>query len=120
MRKRPISVVVTGLLLAFLAAGRSIAQQAAPSQAPAQEKLVGRALYEKLQRDGRRMMGPPGGAGGFAWTLDGKGSYAFEDGTFKRTDLATGEKAPLFDDARIIAALNAMTGRQEVKLPFNR
>jgi len=120
MRKRPISVVVTGLLLAFLAAGLSIAQQAAPSQAPSQEKLVGRALYEKLQRDGRRMMGPPGGAGGFAWTLDGKGSYALEDGTYKRTDLATGEKTPLFDDARIIAALNAMTGRQEVKLPFNR
>ena len=110
MRKRPISVVVTGFLLAFLAAGQSVAQQAAPSQAPAQEKLVGKALYEKLQRDGRRMMGPPGGAGGFAWTLDGKGSYAFEDGTFKRTDLATCEKTPLFDDAKIIAAIERHDG----------
>ena len=55
-----------------------------------------------------------------AWTPDGKGSYAFEDGTFKRTDILTGEKTPLFDDAKLLAAVNAMTGRQEVKIFFNR
>ncbi len=115
MRKRSMPVVLTGILLALLMAGQAFAQQAAAPQ-----KLVGKALYEKLQREGRRFMGPPGAPGGFAWAIDGKGSYALEDGTFKRTDFATGDKAPLFDDAKIIAAVNAMTGRQEVKLPFNR
>src|SRR5512141_768198 len=67
-------------------------------------------------------MAGPGGlfGGGLAWTPDGKGSYAFEHGTFKRTDILTGEKTPLFDDAKLLAAVNAMTGRQEVKLFFNR
>ena len=102
-----------GLLLAVLLAG----------QAFAQDRIIGKALYEKLQREGRRMMtGGPGGAlgGGLAWTPDGKGSYAFEDATFKRTDVLTGEKTPLFDDAKLLAAVNAMTGRQEVKIFFNR
>ena len=116
MRKRPLPAVLAAALLALLVAGQAFAQQAA---APPQ-KLVGKALYEKLQKEARRFMGGPGAPGGFAWTPDGRGSYAFEDGTFKRTDLATGAKTPLFDDAKIIAAVNAMTGRQEVKLPFGR
>ncbi|MCK7482450.1 MAG: hypothetical protein M0C28_39020 [Candidatus Moduliflexus flocculans] len=115
MRKRSMPVVLIGSLLALIVAGQAFAQQAAAPQ-----KLVGKALYEKLQREGRRFMGPPGAPGGFAWALDGKGSYAFEEGTYKRTDFATGEKTPLFNDATIIAAVNAMTGRQEVKLPFSR
>jgi len=111
MRQHRKTATIIGLLLAVLLAG----------QAFAQERIIGRALYEKLQREGRRMMmGGPGGPGGLAWTPDGKGSYAFEDGTFKRTDLLTGEKTPLFDDAKLLAAVNAMTGRQEVKIFFNR
>jgi dipeptidyl-peptidase-4 len=111
MRQHRKTATIIGLLLAILLAG----------QAFAQERIIGRALYEKLQREGRRMMiGGPGGPGGLAWTPDGKGSYAFEDGTFKRTDLLTGEKTPLFDDAKLLAAVNAMTGRQEVKIFFNR
>ena len=113
MRTHRKTVAVLGFLLTVFLTG----------QAFAQERIIGKALYEKLQREGRRMMGggPPGlGFGGFLWTPDGKGSYAFEEGTFKRTDLLTGLKTPLFDDAKIIAAVNAMTGRQEVKLPFNR
>ena len=112
MTRNQRTAAFVGLLLAVLLVG----------QAFAQERIVGKALYEKLQREGRRMMGGlRGGPGaGFAWTPDGKGSYAFEDGTFKRTDLLTGEKTPLFDEAKILAAVNAMTGRQEVKLFFNR
>ena len=112
MRKHRTAAAVLGLVVLALAVG----------QAAAQERIIGKALYEKLQREGRRLTGGARGGpgGGVAWTPDGKGSYAFEDGTFKRTDLATGEKTPLFDDARILAALNAQTGRQEVKLPFNR
>jgi dipeptidyl-peptidase-4 len=114
MKQHRKTAVFVGLLLAVLMAG----------QAFAQERIIGKALYEKLQREGRRMMtgGGPGGfmGGGLQWTPDGKATYAFEDGTFKRTDVLTAEKTPLFDDAKILAAVNAMTGRQEVKLFFNR
>jgi dipeptidyl-peptidase 4 len=113
MRTHRKAVMILGLLLAVLIAG----------QAFAQERIVGKALYEKLQREGRRMMGggpSARGFGGFPWTPDGKGSFAFENGTFKRTDLVTGQKTPLFNDAKLLAAVNAMTGRQEVKLFFER
>ena len=114
MKQHRKTAVFVGLLLAVLLAG----------QAFAQERIIGKALYEKLQREGRRMMtgGGPGGfmGGGLQWTPDGKATYAFEDGTFKRTDVLTGEKTPLFDDTKLLAAVNAMTGRQEVKLFFNR
>src|SRR5512136_2902594 len=114
MRDHRKTAVFIALLLAVLLAG----------QAFAQERIIGKALYEKLQREGRRMMmgggmgGPMGG--GLQWTPDGKATYAFEDGTFKKTDILTGEKTPLFDDAKLLAAANAMTGRQEAKLFFQR
>jgi dipeptidyl-peptidase-4 len=112
MRQHRKTAAFIGLVLAFLLAG----------QAFAQERIIGRALYEKLQREGRRMMGGPGGpmGGGVQWTPDGKATYAFEDGTFKRTDIRTGQKTPLFDDAKLLAVFNTVTGRQEVKLFFNR
>jgi len=106
MRTHRKTAAVLGLLLAVLLAG----------QAFAQERIIGKALYEKLQREGRRVRG----FGGFSWTPDGKGSYAFEEGTFKRTDLVTGQKTPLFNDAKLLATVNAMTGRQEVNLFFER
>jgi dipeptidyl-peptidase-4 len=112
------------LIFAVGAASLALAQQPQPSQQTEQpQRIIGRALYEKLLRDGRRMMGgggPRGFGGGTMWTPDGKSLYAFEDGTFKRTDILTGQKTPLFDDAKIIAAINATLGRQEVKLPFGR
>jgi dipeptidyl-peptidase 4 len=125
MRKTSRSAALLSLMLAVLFVGQALPQaQPQPQQAqPSQQRLVGKALYEKLQREGRRMMGgggPGGFGGGLTWTSDGKATYAFEDGTFKRTDLATGEKTPLFDDAKLLAAVNAMTGRQEAKIFFNR
>ncbi|HPW18452.1 MAG TPA: DPP IV N-terminal domain-containing protein [Candidatus Aminicenantes bacterium] len=113
MREHRKTAACLGLVLAVLLAGRAFAQ----------ERIVGKALYEKLQREGRRMMagGPTGPMmGGLQWTPDGKATYAFEDGTFTRTDIVTGEKTPLFDDGRLLSAVNARTGRQEVKLPFSR
>ena len=109
MRKNSKTAGLLGLLLIVLIAG----------QAFAQEKIVGKALYDKLRREGRtlvKMEGQPM----LAWTPDGKASYINEDGTFKRVDVLSGEKTPLFDDARLLATVNAMTGRQEVKLFFNR
>ncbi len=119
MRKTSRATALAALLLVVLFVG-----QAVPQQKQQQPQIVGKALYEKLQQERQRMMGgmggPGGSRGGLAWTPDGKASYAFEDGTFKRTDILTGEKTPLFDDAKILAAVNAVTGRQEVKLFFSR
>src|SRR4030042_106868 len=109
MRKNSKTAAVLGLLLVVLIAG----------QAFAQDRIVGKALYDKLRREARtlvKMEGQPG----LSWTADGKASYINEDGTFKRVDILTGEKTPLFDDAKLLAAVNAMTGRQEAKLFFNR
>lgn len=109
MRKNSKTAAVLGILLVVLIAG----------QAFAQDRIVGKALYDKLRREARtlvKMEGQPG----LAWTPDGKASYIFEDGTYKRVDILTGEKTSLFDDAKLLAAVNAMTGRQEVKLFFNR
>ncbi len=116
MRRNSRFAALFSLMLAVLFVAPALPQQPQPQQQQSQ-RIVGKALYEKLQREGRRGMGGPGG---FFWTPDGKASYAFEDGTFKRADILTGEKKPLFDDAKILAAVNAMTGRQEVKLFFNR
>ncbi len=124
MRRNERFAALFVLMLAVLLVGQAVPQ---PPQQPASQQQVqtqppiGKALYEKLQKEGRRLMGGGMGfGGGVQWTPDGKATYAFEDGTFKRTDILTGEKTPLFDDAKLLAAFNAMTGHQEVKLPFNR
>ena len=109
MRKNSKTAAVLGLLLVVLIAG----------QAFAQDRIVGKALYDKLRREARtlvKMEGQPR----LDWTPDGKASYINEDGTFKRVDILTGAKTPLFDDAKLLAAVNAMTGRQEAKLFFSR
>jgi dipeptidyl-peptidase-4 len=111
MRRASKSLVPLLVLVAFAAA--------TAVQGLAQEKPVGKALYEKLRREGRdliKMEGQPG----LNWTPDGKASYVHEERTFKRVDLATGEKSPLFDDAGILAAVNTALGKQETKLFFNR
>ncbi|MGZ5438643.1 MAG: S9 family peptidase, partial [Candidatus Aminicenantales bacterium] len=120
MRRNLRSAALFSLMLAVLFVAQALPQQPQPQQQQSQ-RIIGKALYEKLQREGRRMMGGTGGfGGGIAWTPDDKGSYAFEDGTFKRTDILTGEKTPLFDDAKLLAAVNTAMGRQEAKLFFNR
>jgi dipeptidyl-peptidase-4 len=109
MRTRQKAAAFLGLLLAALIAG----------QAFAQEKIVGKALYDKLRGEGRTLVKLEGQST-LAWTPDGKASYVFEDGTYKRVAILTGEKTPLFNDARLLATVNAMTGRQEAKLFFRR
>ena len=109
MRKQQKIAAVLGLLLVALVAGQALAQ----------DKIVGKALYDKLRREGRTLVKMEGQST-LAWTPDGKASYVFEDGTFKRVGILSGEITPLFDDAKLLAAVNAATGRQEVKLFFDR
>ena len=113
MKRTLTSIVVLAAFLAGLAPAPSFGQ----AQPAAKEKLVGRALYDKLRKEGRSLV-KFDGLMGLSWTPDGKAYYIPEDNTLKRVDIATGEKSPLFDDAKILAALNAMTGRQETRLPF--
>jgi dipeptidyl-peptidase-4 len=109
---------VLAVLLAAILVVPAFSQAPAPRRkAPAETRLIGRALYEKLSKEGRDLVKPEG-ITEIRWTPDGKAYCIPEDSTFKRVDIATGEKSPLFDDARIIAAINAMTGRQETLLPF--
>ena len=120
MKKFPKPAVLGSLFLAVFMAGPSFTQEKpAPKPVVAKEKPVGRALYDKLRKEGRNLVKFDGLAR-LNWTPDGKAYYVFEDGTFKRVDLSGGEKSPLFDDARLVAAVNLATGRQEAKLPFNR
>ena len=80
MRKHSKTAALLGLLLVVLIGGQALAQ----------DRIVGKALYDKLRREARtlvKMEGQPG----LAWTPDGKASYISEDGTFKRVDILTGE-----------------------------
>ncbi|MBU4329258.1 MAG: S9 family peptidase [Acidobacteria bacterium] len=84
----------------------------------AEEPPRGRALYEMLRTD-RSLIGYEGERR-IAWTPDGKAYYQPEKGTFLKYDIQSGEKSPLFDDAKIIAAFNAQTKKAVNKLPFQR
>jgi dipeptidyl-peptidase-4 len=120
MNRTPKSLAVLAVCLAALVVVPAFPQaRPAGKTVPAKEKLVGRALYEKLSKDARTLVKFEG-ITRINWTPDGKGYYLFEDGTFRKVDIATGEKSPLFDDPRILAAINGMTGKHEDKLPFRR
>jgi len=117
MKRIVRSTAVLAVFLAGLIPAPSFGQAKPAAQPAAKEQIVGRALYEKLRKEGRTLV-KFDGLSSLNWTPDGKAYYISEENTFKRVDLATGEKSPLFDDAKILAAINAMTGRQETKLPF--
>jgi dipeptidyl-peptidase-4 len=120
MNRTPKSLAVLAVCLAALVVVPAFPQARPAGKAvPAKEKLVGRALYEKLSKEARTLVKFEG-ITRINWTPDGKGYYLFEDGTFRKVDIATGEKSPLFDDPRILAAINGMTGKHEDKLPFRR
>lgn len=119
MKKLSKLIAPLVLFLAGLAAAPSFSRSG-PAAGPVlgKQRIVGRALYDKLRKEGRTLV-KLDGLISLSWTPDAKGYFIFEDGTFKRIDLATGEKSPLFDDAKLLAAVNALTGRQEGKLFFS-
>jgi dipeptidyl-peptidase-4 len=120
MKKLSKLMIPLALILAGFAVVPSFSRtDPAARPVPGKQRIVGRALYDKLRKDGRTLVKLDGLAS-LNWTPDGKGYFVFEDGTFKRVDLATGEKSSLFDDAKLLAAVNAVTGRQEGKLFFSR
>lgn len=84
----------------------------------AEEPPRGKALYDLLRTD-RSLIGYEG-TRRITWTPDGKAYYQPEKGTFIKTDIQTGEKSSLFDDAKIIAVFKAQTKKEVKKLPFQR
>jgi len=111
-----LTLVLTVLSAAF-ALGQ--AEPASGHAEQGQKSLVGKALYDKLVREGRTLVKIEGQ---FAlnWTPDGKGYVLSEGGTFKRVDIVTEEKTSLFDDAKILDSLAPIIGKREAKLPFRR
>lgn len=118
MKRNLKSVVAFVLVLVGLIPALALAQAKPPAKPAAKQPIIGRALYDKLRKEGRTLV-KFDGLSSLNWTPDGKGYVIQEEGTFKRVDLATGEKSTLFDEAKLLAALNVMTGRQETKLPFS-
>lgn len=95
-----------------------------------QEQIRGKALYETL-RKGKGLMKFEGmnfkglvfeiiEKDKASWTPDGQGYYIYKDKTFKRFDALTGEETNLFEDSKIIAAYNTITGKNVEKLPFKK
>ncbi len=79
-------------------------------------QLRGKALYEKLIKDKELIKFD--GLSRIKWTPDGKSYYIFEEDTFNKIDILSGEKTSLFKDEEIIQAYNRITGKSEEKLPF--
>lgn len=76
-------------------------------------------FYKKLLAEGRNLTKFEGDRS-VRWTPDGKGYIVSKDKTFIKVNPATGEETSLFDDEKVIAAYNDVTGDDEKKLPFTR
>ena len=93
--------ILAGLLLAVLFAAPALETE---------ETVSGRVLYERLlQRDGLIRFE---GLKKIEWTPDGGAYTVFEKDRPFRVDPESGERRPLFDDKRISAAFNRITGRR--------
>jgi len=86
---------------------------------PLEAQIRGKALYEKLTKEGRTLVKYEG-LDRVMWTPDGTAFYQIEKDTFIKIDPVTDQKTPLFDDAAIIKAYNTITSKSVEKLPFRR
>jgi dipeptidyl-peptidase-4 len=97
------------LLLALILAGN----------APVFGQVRGYELYKKLTAERRKLISFEG-VREVRWTPGGESYVVSKDGTFKKIDPASGGESPLFDDGKVIAAYNAVTGETTDKLPFTQ
>ncbi|MFC2157892.1 DPP IV N-terminal domain-containing protein [Acidobacteriota bacterium] len=87
-----------------------------PAVSQEEEPLRGKALYKKLSTD--RGLIKFEGERSLVWTPCGKFHYKYEEGTFVKYDIETGEKSSLFDDSRLIEAYNKAAMTSDEILPF--
>ena len=83
-----------------------------------QAQVRGKALYEKLRQS--RNLVKYEGERRISWLPDDSGYYIYKERKFKKVDITTGKTSPLFDEVKIIASYNALTGKNVSKLPFSR
>lgn len=85
----------------------------------AQTQVRGQALYELLRDDGKiGDMVSFEGISHVRWMPDGKSYIISENGTFKKVNTNSGKKSKLFNDRKLIAEYNKITGENTDKLPF--
>jgi dipeptidyl-peptidase-4 len=87
--------------------------------APVFSQVQGLDLYKKLLAE-RRSLVTFEGDRNVRWTPDGDAYIVSKDKSFVKVDPATGSETSLFDDEKIIAAYNEVTGETEDKLPFTQ
>jgi len=80
-------------------------------------QVRGIELYNKLQREVRRLVRYEG-LRSVEWSPDGESYIIQREGTFKRVDPQTGVETNLFDDEKVNAAYNDLTGNNKTGLPF--
>ncbi len=104
-RKRAIFVAFGVFGLVFLLVS-SLLSQAPPRGIELYKKL---GAPDLVRFEGQRRV---------QWMPDGKAYIIQEKDGFKKVDAKTGETTPLFDEAKIIAAYNRLTGKNSTALPF--
>jgi len=82
-------------------------------------QVRGYDLYKKLTAELRQLVSFEG-VREVRWTPDGAAYVVGKDKTFKKVDPVSGAESPLFDDAQVIAAYNALTGEVVDALPFSQ
>lgn len=108
MNRRTKASILSLLLVFILAGTTSVFGQ-----------VRGYELYKKLNAELRTMISFEG-VRDVRWTPDGGSYIVGKDKSFKKVDPVSGEETPLFDDAAVIAAYNAVTGGTVDALPFNQ
>jgi dipeptidyl-peptidase-4 len=108
MNRRTKAAIWTLVLVFILAGTTSVFGQ-----------VRGYDLYKKLNAE-RRSLVTYEGVRSVRWTPDGTASVIAKDKTFVKVDPVSGVETPLFDDAKLIAAYNAVTGETLQNLPFGQ
>lgn len=106
MNKEPLKAVHPILIVLVLA-----------GLTPAFGQLTGYELYKRLNTERRNLISYEG-VREVRWTTDGSAYIVARDKTFFKVDPVTGVESPLFDDQKLIAAHNALTGENVTALPF--
>jgi len=109
MNKRTKSSVISLLILVFVFGTFSTLLS----------QVQGIELYNKLRREGRRLVKFEGDRR-VEWAPDGEAYIVRKEGTFKKVDPQTGAETNLFEDEKLIAAYNKVTGSDKTSIPFSR
>lgn len=80
-------------------------------------QVEGVELYNKLRSEQRTLLKSEG-ARSVSWTPDGEAYFIRKENSYKSIDPVTGAETDLFEDDKIIAAYNDLTGDTKSILPF--